>query len=166
MSKHYYIAIEGIDGSGKTTLVNLLGKLLTTKYPDREILLYREPGGSSLGVTLRSIAIDASHYSSGCRGLAISLDRAMMLQEKVIPALERGAIVLSDRCFLSTLVYQSYAEFLPLNSIIALCDLAIQDVVPDSILWIDTPVNIAMSDRKSTRLNSSHRNTSRMPSSA
>lgn len=146
--REYYIALEGIDGSGKSTQAKLLARSLECAYPDRSIFTTREPGNSSRGEDLRSIAIDRNGYSAGTRALAVALDRALNLEENIIPALDGGAIVVSDRCFVSSLVYQGTGENLPYHSVSAACDLAIEDVVPDLILWIDTPPAVALNRLK------------------
>lgn len=145
MAREYYIALEGIDGSGKSTLAKLLAARLKAEYPHREIIAVREPGNSSMGTQLRSLAIGNSSYSASTRALAIALDRALHIEENIIPALHREAIIVSDRCFLSSLVYQSYAEGLTMLAVSQTCDLAIGGVTPDLVLWIDTPVEVAIS---------------------
>jgi dTMP kinase len=140
----YYIAIVGIDGSGKSTQAKLLTEALECAFPDRLIFATREPGNSSRGVDLRAIAIDHSRYAPTTRALAIALDRALNIEENISPALNGGAIVVSDRCFVCSLVYQGHGEGIPHHVMSSVCELAICDVVPDLILWIDTPPQVAI----------------------
>jgi dTMP kinase len=142
--REYYIALEGIDGSGKSTQAKLLAEALECAYPDRLIFATREPGGSSHGDRIRGWAIDRSNYSPTTRALAIALDRALNIEENILPALNGGAIVVSDRCFISSLVYQGHGEGIPHHVMSSVCELAIGDVVPDLILWIDTPPQVAI----------------------
>jgi dTMP kinase len=142
--REYYIALEGIDGSGKSTQAKLLAEALRLAYPNREIFSTFEPGASTFGKELRAIAIDPTLYSAHAKSLAISLDRVLNIEENILPAFSRSAIVVSDRCFVSSIVYQQFGEGISEELIMATAEMAVGDNYPDLILWIDTPVEVAM----------------------
>jgi dTMP kinase len=146
----YYIAIEGIDGSGKSTLTAMLGKMLRDAFPRREVFLTAEPGKSSLGRELRQIALGQGDCGNDCRTLAFALDRALNIRENIKPALDRGAIVLSDRCFLSSLAYQGNDSIATLAGIRLLCQMSTNGVIPNKIFYIDTSPQIALERLKQT----------------
>jgi dTMP kinase len=139
----YYIALEGSDGCGKSTQHKLLINALELAYPDREIFSTFEPGGSSFGTELRAIAIEPKTYSRETRALAIALDRSLNIAESIVPALNRGAIVIADRCFVSSLVYQGSGEDLSEDLVMATAQLAVGEVIPDLVLWIDVLPRVA-----------------------
>jgi dTMP kinase len=103
----YLITFEGIDGSGKSTQVELLSKW----FAEREIpyICTREPGGTKLGKEIRTMLLSRTdlNISPRTEELLFQADRAQHFHEIVIPALTGGTIVISDRCFDSTLVYQA-----------------------------------------------------------
>ena len=151
METSYHIVIEGIDGCGKSTQTKLLVERLKARYPERNVIAVFEPGSSSLGAQLRKIAI--SSESAETRLLAVSLDRALIHEEIILPAIDRGDIIVSDRSFASTVAYQGFGELLDPKIIQTLCDLAIGTTVPDAFFWIDTPVPVALARLKASGKN-------------
>lgn len=101
------IVIEGPDNSGKTTQANRLLKLLINLGYSAKLL--REPGGTVLGENLRSILL-TQEASPETMSLLFAASRRHMMETHVIPALERGEIVILDRFFYSQLVYQEIDE--------------------------------------------------------
>lgn len=105
-----YFALDGPDGCGKTTQTQQLAHWLGEEC-GREVLHVREPGSTRLGETLRALLLDPA--TGALRPLTevllFSAARGELLRQQIAPALERGAVVLAERCWLSTLVYQGLA---------------------------------------------------------
>ncbi len=137
------IALEGIDGCGKSTqarrLADRLGALLTF-----------EPGATELGVWLRRLLLDtaASPVSERAEALLMAADRAQHVTEVVVPALESGTWVVSDRYAASTLAYQGYGRGLDLDRLERLVQWATAGLAPDVTLLIDVPVAVAAGRRQ------------------
>ena len=100
MSTAKYIALEGVEGCGKSTHVTRLAESLGA-------LATREPGGTIIGATLRGIMADTNnaHLSARAEALMMAADRAQHLHELVVPTLEAGRHVVSDRSLYSSLAY-------------------------------------------------------------
>lgn len=105
----YLIALEGIDGCGKTTLTKALAQLLTEK--EVSVVTTREPGQTALGAKIRTIIQERSiAICSQAEYLLFAANRAQHFTEFVLPQLAAGNVVLCDRLFDSSLVYQGYAR--------------------------------------------------------
>ena len=139
MDKGSYIVVEGIDGAGTTTQASLLAEELRRKYPDREVLVTKEPSNTPVTNIIRqSLSRTGTKLSKEGLLFAFLLDREMHMRDVVIPALERGAIVIQDRGKLSTLAYQSVSlgkDFV--HSCIN------HQLDPDLYVVVDVPVEIA-----------------------
>ena len=105
-----FISFEGIEGSGKSTQILRLADRL--REAGKEVVLTREPGGTTLGRNLRSLLLQASDTPPCPMSelLLYAADRAQHLEELIEPALARGAIVLTDRYLDATLAYQGYGR--------------------------------------------------------
>jgi len=138
-----FITFEGIDGSGKSTQVALLKERLEAL--DRTVVIVREPGGTVLSEQIRGLLLD--HHSRGlskrAEALLFSTARAQLVHEVIIPALERGEIVLCDRYADSTIAYQGYGRELPLNEIITIQEFATNNIQPDLKVLLDLSVDVA-----------------------
>ncbi len=132
-----FITFEGPDGSGKTTQARLLEKRLQDW--GRNVLLVREPGGTSIGETIRELLLDPSHteMTVACEVLLYSAARAQLVIEQIRPALTRGEVVLSDRYWDSTLVYQGLAGGEDLDIIKKINLWATGDLVPRRTFLLD-----------------------------
>lgn len=133
-----FIVIEGIECSGKTTqLVRIAHALRGRGYIVNET---REPGGSDIGEQIRKIVKD-SHYQGTIDPLTslflFSASRRQFVKEVVLPALKRGEIVLADRSYLSTIVFQGYAEGIDITFVREVCKRTNEDVLPDKIFLLD-----------------------------
>lgn len=108
-----FITFEGGDGAGKTTHITFLAN--TLRAMGHEVLCLREPGGTSVGESLRSIVLDPANteLSDQSELLIYEAARAQIVKEVIIPALARGAVVLLDRFYDSTVAYQAYGRGLP-----------------------------------------------------
>ena len=131
------ITMEGPDGSGKTTQIALLAKVLTRE--GLEVVQTREPGGTPLADRIRALVLDPAHDKMTARteALLYMAARAQHTVELIRPAMERGAVVISDRYADSTLVYQGVARGLPLDSLIWLNRFATEELTPDLTLLLD-----------------------------
>ncbi|WP_146905475.1 dTMP kinase [Cellulomonas aerilata] len=101
----YFVSFEGGDGAGKTTQLRLLGAWLGESL-GREVVLTREPGGTALGRTLREAVLHGEDVDPRTEALLYAADRAHHVHSLVRPALERGAVVLTDRYLDSSVAYQ------------------------------------------------------------
>ncbi len=141
MPRARFITFEGIEGAGKTTLAQQLGAWLQGQ--GIAVVLTREPGGSPLGTQLRPLllheAIDP--YTELFLFLADRREHTLRL---ILPALQQGTWVLSDRYADSTLVYQGYGRGLDLTLIRQLNALATDGLLPDLTVLIDLPVETAL----------------------
>ena len=148
-----FIVIEGIDGSGKTTQINELSKwLISTKtIPDKnQLIITREPGGTNLGRSIRSLLLDKAKEKtpdSITELLLYAADRSQHVNEIIRPSLERGDWVISDRFCGSTLAYQGYGRKLDLNLIKDLEVIATQGIYPDITFLLDIPVEESIKRR-------------------
>jgi dTMP kinase len=132
-----FITFEGVEGSGKSTAMVRVGKWLEAS--GREVVRTREPGGSPLGGLLRGILLDARNSDSvpAAELFLYLADRAQHAASVVRPALERGAVVLSDRFADSTIVYQGYGRGLDIPALDNLNAIAVDGVWPDLTLLFD-----------------------------
>ncbi len=135
MNKGKLITIEGIDGSGKSTLaINLAQSLTASGY---DVVLTKEPGGSTLGKKLRTILqTQPVPITPIAEYLLFAADRAQHMQDRVQPALNRGAIVISDRMADSSLAYQGYGRGIDCNKIREINAWAMQNSTPDLVFYL------------------------------
>lgn len=138
------IVIEGMDGSGKTTQVKLLVEKLCDLFPEREILPLRAPGGTELGEHVRFLVKNPDAVmNKEARFLLFMAAQAQLTQEVMIPALNRGAIVIMDRFLPSAYAYQHAADGIPIHEVDTLVSFATQDLQPDLTLLLDISVQEA-----------------------
>jgi dTMP kinase len=137
------IAVEGIDGSGKSTFAkNLVYALEAEEFP---VFFTKEPGGTQLGMQLRTILQEKNvTMCPRAEFLLFASDRAQHFDEMVIPALEAKKIVVSDRMSDSSLVYQGYGRGLEKDKLNLINAWAMQDVKPDLTFYIEIPIDLAM----------------------
>ncbi len=131
-----FITFEGIDGSGKSTQIELLRNKLDEAGHKAEV--FREPGGVPLSEAIRSILLDPEQEIDPVTELLLfSAARSQLLSEKVIPLLDKGAVVILDRFYDSTTAYQGYGRnSLPLNQIMELNRVASHQRQPDLTFYL------------------------------
>ena len=128
-----FITFEGLDGSGKTTQIQLLRKLLEEE--GREVVATREPGGTELGEQVREIVLHRDHVVVPWAEAALfAAARAQLVEEVIAPALQRGADVLCDRYIDSSLAYQGIARGLGVDRVLELNLQATRGLLPDRTL--------------------------------
>jgi dTMP kinase len=143
MNNGIFITFEGSEGCGKSTQITLLAERLRQEYPNREIVLLREPGGTALGERLRRLLQDtdpAMKIVPQAELLLFSASRAQLVHEVIQPALERGAIVLCDRFVDSTTVYQGVARTLDFQQVQAINHFSVGGIIPDKTFLLDMQV--------------------------
>jgi dTMP kinase len=138
--KGKFISFEGIEGSGKSTQGRLLYDFLRNKGTD--VILTEEPGGTLIGSQIRTIllAVEHSGMSPLTELLLYNASRAQHVQEIIMPALNRGAVVITDRFTDSTVAYQGYGRGLDLQLIDALDLISTGRLRPDITLLLDLDV--------------------------
>ncbi|HVR48035.1 MAG TPA: dTMP kinase [Candidatus Binatia bacterium] len=134
-----FVVVEGIEGSGKSTLVSGLAARL--KAEKKNVVVTREPGGTRLGDAVRRVFLDRSlTIEPLAEAFLVNAARAQHVEEVIRPALAADGIVLCDRFTDSTLAYQGYGRGTDLDLLRALCDFATGGVEPDVVLLVDLPV--------------------------
>lgn len=134
-----FVVIEGIESSGKTTLLNSLIERFAIE--GRDVLATREPGGTAMGDAVRTIFLDRTlEISALGEALLANASRAQHVAEVLRPALAAGRTILCDRFTDSTLAYQGYGRGIDLDALRKLCDYAADGLRPDLVLLLDLPV--------------------------
>jgi len=143
--------LDGIDGVGKSTQLQLLAKAL--RKGGRKVLIVRDPGDTPLGKTLRTILLGhKGRMSPRTEALLYAASRAQLVAERIRPALKKGFTVLSDRYSTATIAYQGA---LGLEGLEGICRFAEDEVRPDLTVILDCPPRQAAtrrSGRKADRL--------------
>ena len=151
-----FITFEGTDGSGKTTQMRLLAERLAAS--GREVVETQEPGGTEIGMQIRRILLDPGNnrLCPIAEMLLYFAARAQNFDERILPAWDRGSLVLSDRFTDSTLAYQGGGRGLGPATILQLHDIACHGLQPDLTLYIDidaeTSLDRVRADRKLDRI--------------
>lgn len=146
------MVIEGPDGAGKTTHIRLLARALTRL--GLRTLVVREPGGTTAGEAIRRILLsgDQQRLTPLAEAFLFQAARAQLVRQVIRPALARGTWVLTDRYWLSTLIYQGYAGGVSPSFIRQLSRLATGGLEPDLyvVLWVPRRLGLARRRRRQT----------------
>lgn len=134
MARGKYIAFEGLEGCGKSTHVKRLAETL-------DAVATREPGGTRVGAMLRAILADPDNTDINPRTelLLMTADRAQLMSELIEPTLTSGRHIVSDRSVYSTLAYQGYGRGLGIDELKRINEWALNQVLPDIVVWIRIP---------------------------
>lgn len=135
--KGFFITFEGVEGSGKSTQVGLLASHM--KEEGFDIVVTREPGGTRIGELIRNITHGRENVdlTAASESYLMSAARAQLVREIIKPALTNGKIVIADRFIDSSLAYQGYGRQLGEETIWALNNLAIENVIPTLTIFLD-----------------------------
>lgn len=136
-TKHFF-SLEGIDGSGKTTQLELLANALEAK--GYKVVKFREPGGSIISEQIRSLLLDRTFkgkMDNTTELLLYNAARAQVISEVILPALQDGYIVLADRFAFSTLAYQGYGRNLSLKKVNELSAITCENCFPELTIILD-----------------------------
>lgn len=141
----FFITFEGVEGCGKTTQAKLLREYLIKE--GYQVLLTREPGGPGISEKIRNILLDKgnSEMLPETELLLYMASRSQHTGQWIIPALQKGEIVISDRYYDSSLAYQGAARKINRNIIDIIIRYATFGLVPDITFIIDIPVEIGLS---------------------
>lgn len=137
MNKGYFIVIEGPDGSGKSTISDIVCDKLRQNGFD--VVHTREPGGIEIAEEIRNIILDPKNtkMDGKTEALLYAASRRQHLVEKVIPAKKEGKIVICERFVYSSLAYQGYGRNLGFEDILKINDFAIGNDYPDLTIYLD-----------------------------
>lgn len=132
-----FITVEGPDGSGKTTQLNLLVEALNSK--GYEVVVTREPGGTTVGNSIREVLLSPEHHEMTPRVemMLYAASRAQNVDQIIRPALARGAVVLCDRFVDASIAYQGYGLQYDMDQIESLNEWATSGITPDVTFLFD-----------------------------
>jgi len=135
----YFITFEGVEGSGKSTQIQRLKENILTRFEGLEIVVSREPGGTDSAESIRQLLVTgrADKWRAATEAMLMSASRHEHVEHVIRPAIKRGAVVLCDRFYDSTRVYQGLVGGVPEADIEALNSLACGDLVPDLTVLLD-----------------------------
>ena len=144
MNKGKFITIDGVEGSGKSTQIDLICSYLQRKGID--VVRTREPGGTDLGEKIRSLLLDVDNKEmhSDTELLLMFSSRNELIQNKIIPALNDGKWVVSDRFTDASFAYQGGGRMLSLDRIAKLENWVLGSFKPDLTFLLDISVEIGM----------------------
>jgi dTMP kinase len=136
-----FIVLDGPDGCGKSTQAKMLVQAIAGKYPEKEIITTREPGGTAAGEEIRDMLLH--HYPDGATLFSETevylffAARAQLVREIITPALGEGKIIICERWVSATLAYQGYAGSVAVEQIKETGRLALDDIEPHLSLILD-----------------------------
>ena len=138
-----FITFEGIEGSGKSTLMQRVEQALRERGED--VLQTREPGGTQLGDEVRKIFLDpAQKIGPMAEVMLLCASRSQLCTDVIRPALRAGRTVLCDRFFDSTIAYQGYGRGMDVEELLQVCLAATSGLTPDLTFILDLPPEVAL----------------------
>lgn len=146
-----FIVLEGPDGAGKSAQAGLLAERLSER--GFTVTLTREPGGTRLGEQVRAILLDPSDVARGpiADALLFNAARSQLVSEVIMPALERGDVVICDRYATSTMAYQGYGSGVDRAVLATIQAWVTGGLQPDLVVVIDVPVEVGLARRDAGR---------------
>ncbi|MDD4370342.1 MAG: dTMP kinase [Anaerostipes sp.] len=132
-----FITMEGPDGAGKSTQIDLLRDYLLERGYD--IIVCREPGGTEISESIRQIILNKDYTKMGnmTELLLYAAARAQLVEEVIRPAIQEGKVVICDRFLESSVVYQGIARGMGMDLVYKVNEYAIGDMMPDLTVMID-----------------------------
>lgn len=131
----FYLAIEGGDGAGKTTVANALRTLLEDQGDT--VIVVREPGGTPLGEEVRRLLLHSAEMTPWAEAMLFAAQRAQLAVDVISPALRRGEVVISDRSLYSSLAYQGGGRGLGVERVKEVNLIALSGVTPDLVVVLE-----------------------------
>lgn len=153
--KGKFISFEGIEGTGKSTQAKLLQQsLLGLGY---EVILTEEPGGTLISLRIREVLLSVDHKNMKplTELLLYNAARAQHIEEVILPALNRGAVVITDRFTDSTFAYQGYGRGIDLSLLESIDRIATDGLRPDMTMLLDLDVETGL--KRNRRINKTDR---------
>jgi len=150
-----YLAFEGIDGSGKTSFIEGLCEILDNQSKKYKVV--REPGGTELGEGIRELLLSHEYeVPEMSEAFLFCANRAELIKEVVIPEIDSGSVVISDRSAYSSIAYQGAGRELGVDKIYQLNDIALDGFWPEKVVLLDIDPKISLERQKiSDRIGSS-----------
>jgi len=138
-----FFSFDGIDGTGKSTQVQLFADWL--RQTGHDVVVCRDPGGTELGEAVRQVLLNDFATPIGRRSemLLYMASRAQLVDQVIRPALDRGQVVVSDRYLLANVVYQGYAGGLDVETLWQIGRTATDGIAPDLMFLLDMPLDKA-----------------------
>lgn len=143
-----FISFEGLDGSGKST--QIVGLAQRLRAAGHDVLLTREPGGTTIGDQIRSVLHDVhnTEMTALAEFLLYSASRAQLVRQVIRPHLERGGTVLCDRFADSSIAYQGYGRQLDLDWVRYVTHFVTEGIVPHLTVYLDLPVEMGLARKQ------------------
>jgi len=151
LNKGLLIALEGPDGSGKSTQIEVLEKYFVDK--GIEVIRTREPGGTKISEKIRAVILDNGNQEMDnmCEALLYAAARAQLIKEVIKPAIAQGKVVLCDRFVYSSIVYQGIARDLGIDTVKSINDCALGGLEADLVFMISIPYDKGIERKKNQR---------------
>ena len=142
-----YLAFEGIDGSGKSSLIRSLSEILTSQNIDNKIV--REPGGTKVGEGVRELLLSHEYdVDALTEALLFCSQRSQLVTEIIKPEINKGTKILSDRSAYSSVAYQGVGRGLGYETIYQLNDIAVNSYWPEKVVLLDIDPTISLSRQR------------------
>lgn len=142
----FYLALEGGEGAGKTSVASRLAEILRGKGDS--VVVVREPGGTALGEEIRRLLLHSSALSPWSEALLFAAQRAQLVTEIIRPALEKGSVVISDRSLYSSLAYQGGARGLGVEKVREVNLRAVEDLLPHLVLVLEVEAEVGLARQR------------------
>ena len=142
-----FITMEGPDGAGKTTQIELLKDYLNKKGYD--VLITRDPGGNAVSEAIREVILNKDFTEMGYMTelLLYAAARAQLVKENIKPALSAGKAVIADRFVDSSAVYQGIGRGLGIDTVYKVNEFALQGILPDMTFLMDLDAEVGIASR-------------------
>ena len=141
-----YLAFEGIDGSGKSSLIKSLSEVLSNQQVENKIV--REPGGTKVGEGVRELLLSHDYEVDALTALLFCSQRSQLVSEVIKPEINKGTKILSDRSAYSSVAYQGVGRGLGYETIYQLNDIAVNSFWPEKVVLLDIDPKISLSRQK------------------
>tara|TARA_B100001564_G_scaffold177192_1_gene148976 strand:- start:17 stop:628 length:612 start_codon:yes stop_codon:yes gene_type:complete len=142
-----YLAFEGIDGSGKSSLIKRLSEVLSNQQIENKIV--REPGGTKVGEGVRELLLSHDYEVDALtEALLFCSQRSQLIAEVIKPEVNKGIKILSDRSAYSSVAYQGVGRGLGYETIYQLNDISVNSFWPEKVVLLDIDPKISLSRQK------------------